>query len=128
MSRQKLVINLVVVLLCGIVTISIPVLVNHIHPINADTQDYQLVSITNFDNTLDVDVIWQIELRRGNLVIETWEQIYTAITNHGAELKYDNKNLQLTRHGLAYHKTKTTEQRYHSVVTYKNYTCSVSLN
>lgn len=127
MSRRKLVVNLAVIIMCGIVALSIPVIANHLpKTANADSRQVTLVSSLTTNDFYENALIWQIELRRGEKIIQTWDEIYQALNQHKATLNYDTQTLKLTAHGLVY--TKTTKDNYSSVVTYQDYSCRLSLH
>lgn len=125
MSRQKLVINLSVIIMCGIIALSIPVLVNHL-PKSAHASGNLVLDSVRSDNDLfDTNIGWQLVLRRGDKIVQTWDEIYQTIQNHTATLDYDETVLKLTSQGLFY--TKTTVDNFSTVVTYQNYHCELNL-
>lgn len=124
MSRRKFILNLVVVLVCGVIALSLPVIVNHTRKTaNANSNQVHLCSVKIDDNLLDTTV-WQIKLVSGDKVIKTWDEIYQAVNDGKATLTYDNENLRLDVRGLLL--KKTTEGKYHSVVIYQGYDCELS--
>lgn len=127
MNRRKLMINIAVVVICGLIAISVPVLANHFsHTTNANTP-VSLVSVPTNNHLLDAKAVWQLELRQGDRVIKTWDEIYQSIQAHHTTITYDSNNLQLTSYGLLLPDNKTTEGGYHSVVIYENYQCELKL-
>ena len=154
MLRKKLLINLAIILICGAIALSLPVLVGHIQkPTNASTNtpeensantttptleiDWQLNSIfvgEQYQDKVDCSIIWQIEQKHGNKVITTWDEIYANITATNS-LTYDNEHLTLTRYGLVYRglQTPTDHQTlyatgYQSTVIYQDHSCVLTLN
>ena len=124
MSRRKFILSLVVVLVCGVIALSLPVIVNHTRKTaNANSNQVHLCSVKIDDNLLDTTV-WQIQLFSGNKVIKTWDEIYQAVNDGKATLTYDDENLRLDARGLLLN--KTTEGKYHSVVIYQGYHCELS--
>ena len=141
MFRRKLLINLCVVLVCGTIAISLPVIVNHMQkPVQATGQsgssNWELTSkLVNNNPSNDICVVWQIECKHGNKVIESWRSIYQAIQQDSSLIDYDTTHLQLTKYGFAYRNLKTTadyqtllQSGYQTVVTYNHHQCSLTLH
>lgn len=134
MFRRKLVLNIVIVLICGLIAISLPVIVNHMsrtaHANNQpNTEDWQLVSINVGDqycDLLDTTLIWQLECRKGKQVVHNWQQIYHVISTTSSTITYNQKLFRLTSYGLVRLNNKTTE--HYSVVIYQNHQCRIDLN
>ena len=134
MFRRKLIINLVVVLLCGIIAVSLPVIMNNLSkPNHAESQstnnDWQLISINvgnQYCDLLDTTLIWQLECHHGKQVIHNWQQIYQVISTDNSIITYNPKLFCLTAYGLVCLDNKTTE--HYSVVTYQNHQCIITLN
>ena len=126
MLRSKLFINIAIVLVCGTVAISLPIIVNHLQkPANADiyATDWELVSVfvgDRYQDKVDTTAIWQIEQRHGNRVIHTWDEIYAAICADESLISYHHDELKLTRYGFC--QIKTTAH-FQAVVTYLNQSC-----
>lgn len=112
--------------MCGVIALSIPVLVNHIPESAHASGQLVLDSVRSDNNLFDTAVSWQLVLRRGDKIVQTWDEIFQTIQNHTATLDYDDTVLKLTNRGLFY--TKTTEGNFHSVVTYQNYRCELNLD
>ncbi|MCQ2382575.1 MAG: hypothetical protein MJ060_01910 [Clostridia bacterium] len=133
MFRRKLTINLIVVLVCGTIAVSLPIIVNHLQkPTHADN-GYQieetLISLfvgDQFQDKLDTYAIWQLELRRGEKVLENWQQIYTTITTDSSLIVYNQDQLKLTNYGLICRDKQTTAQ-FQAVVTYQGHSCTLVL-
>lgn len=142
MFSRKLVINLLIVFICGTVAISLPVIVQYQQkPSQASTTQpttaawvlvCAFVGDTQQEQT-DYYLAWQISQKRGNTVIATWEDIYTAISV-GNPLTYDTVHLELTPQGLIYRNVNTPEDYqklyttgYTSFVTYQGQTCVLTL-
>lgn len=126
MLRRKLLINLLIVLVCGTVAVSLPIIVNNLQKsrdIVAQTEDWQLVSIyvgNQYKNLRDNYNIWQIELRHGDKVIP-WSEIFATIQNDPTKVDYDTTQLRLLENGDGFvYLTKTTAA---AVVTYQNKSC-----
>ena len=141
MLRRKLMINLLVIVLCGAVALTIPVIVNQLQKsadaaINPNDPSVILVSEFVGDSYVDLGdtcVVWQICLKRGNTVVVTWDEIYQAAITRNA-LSYDREHLKLTRYGLCYtgiHSAddyqKLYDTNYHSYVNYQGRTCLLQL-
>lgn len=139
MFRRKLLLNLLILVICGTVAISIPVIVNHwSKPASADGngQDVTLVSVfvdcTNLDSA-DSCVVWQIHQKRGDTIVADWDTIYASL-NAQNRLDYDHANLQLTPYGLCFKGIHTPadyqnlyDTGYSSNVTYQGQTCRLQL-
>ena len=96
MLRKKLLINLAIILICGAIALSLPVIVSHLQKptsasteeneestTNSTTADWQLTSTfvgQKYQDKIDCGVVWQIEQKHGNKVITTWDEIYANIT------------------------------------------------
>ena len=142
MFRRKLLINLCVVLVCGTIAISLPVIVNHMQrPAQASEQsnkyDWELTSeLIKYDNQAnDICVVWQITCKQGKKTVESWQSIYQAIQQDSSLIDYDTTHLQLTKYGFAYRNLKTTadyqtllQSGYQTVVTYNHHQCSLTLH
>ncbi|MCM1404148.1 MAG: hypothetical protein NC133_01395 [Prevotella sp.] len=140
MLRRKLFLNLAILLLCGSVALSIPVLVNHWkQPANAsDQNDCGLTLVSEFSGTgsahaTDACVAWRLCLQRGASVVTTWDEIYADYL-HGGTLSYDQKHLKITAYGLCYRDIHTAEDyqklfasQYCSYVIYQGQTCLLQL-
>jgi|GEM_PF-2589551 len=142
MLRKKLFLNLLIILVCGTVALSLPVIASHIQtPTNASTNestsDWQLVSVfvgNQFENQVDSTVVWQIERRRGKTVLATWDEIY-AESNFENTIQYDDKHLKLTAYGLVYDGLQSPddyqslyESGYRSTVIYQEHSCILQLD
>ncbi|MBO4726398.1 MAG: hypothetical protein J5598_02230 [Clostridia bacterium] len=151
MLRKKLVINLAIILICGTVALSLPVIVNHLpKTTNASTNtnkencttitpntDWYLTSIFvghQYHDKVDCGVVWQIEQKCGDNVIATWDEIYANI-NTANPLSYDHENLTLTSYGLVYIGLQSDADYqilyasgYQSTVIYQNHSCVLTLN
>ena len=126
MLRRKLLINLLIVLVCGTVAVSLPIIVNNMQKSSnatTPTQDWQLVSIyvgNQYKNLKDNYNIWQIELRHGDKVIP-WSEIFATIQNDPTKIDYDTTKLRLLENGDGFvYLTKTTAA---AVVTYQGKSC-----
>lgn len=127
MSRRKLLINIGVIITCGIIALSIPVLANQLsHSAHAASQNNTKLVCVAVTNDLFDTTICQLELHRDNKIVQTWDEIYQSIQNNQTILTYDNTTLKLTIHGLV--PIKTTAADFHSVVTYQNYCCELKLS
>lgn len=132
MFRRKLTINLIVVLVCGTIAISLPIIANHLQkPTHADNYrtSEELISIfvgNQFQDKLDTYAVWQLELRRGEKVLENWQQIYTTITTDSSLIVYNQDQLKLTNYGLICRNKQTTAQ-FQTVVTYQGHSCTLFL-
>ena len=151
MLRKKLLINLAIILICGVVTLSWPVIAGHMKKqTNASTNtnkenyttivtntDWYLTSIFvghQYHDKVDCGVVWQIEQKCGDNVIATWDEIYANITATNS-LTYDNEHLTLTRYGLVYRGLQTPADYqalyatgYQSTVIYQDHSCVLTLN
>lgn len=142
MFRRKLLINLCVVLVCGTVAISLPIMINQMQkPAQATGRSTvpnweltsKLVKCSNLPN--DICVVWQIECKHGNETVESWQSIYQAIQQDSSLINYDTTHLQLTKYGFAYRNLKTTadyqtllQSGYQTVVTYNHHQCILTLD
>ncbi len=128
MFRRKLFINLAVILFCGTIAISLPIIVNHLQkPASADTYvaDWELVSTfvgKQYQNQLDDYKIWQLELCYHNQVMRTWNEIYQSIQDDPTLVTYDHDIFKLTAYGFCQIKTTTGAPM---VVTYQGKSCTL---
>lgn len=140
MFRRKLMINIIVFVVCGAIALTIPVLVNHWEStptVAGEATELPYVLRSKFvgdDFHLgDARVMWQIYLTQGDDIIATWENLYNTI-KITQQITYDTEHLQLTPNGFRYRGlADTTDYEnlyatgYSSTVTYKNYTCTLTL-
>ncbi len=125
MSRRKLFINLAVILVCGTVAISLPVIASHLQT-SADAtahKDYQLTCKfvgSDHHDYCDNYLIWQLELKCGNQIISPWQEIHQSIINNPTLATYDANYLELKTNG--FHQIKTTTETP-MVVIYDGYRC-----
>ncbi len=139
MFRRKLVINLLIIVLCGTVVLSIPVLAQHMQKsANAASDHDKLTLVGKFVdgsclNTVDYCAVWQICQKRGNTVVATWDDIFASIGPYNP-ITYDREHLQLTPYGFCYREIYTAadyqklcDSNYYSYVTYQGQTCLLKL-
>ena len=135
MSRRKLMINLIIFAVCGAIALTIPVFVNcwqdksTMASNDRPTCVLKSVFVGDEFSFSDSWVVWQIYLTQGDTIVADWHAIYTSI-NAGAPIDYDTKNLQLTANGFCYRGLDFEHlysSNYSSSVTYKNYTCTLTL-
>lgn len=126
MLRRKLMINLLVIIISGIVILSIPVIVNHLtkstQAATDQTNNYTLVSEfvgDRYQDVMDCNWIWQVCQMSGDTVVTSWEKIYQNVQF----LQYDPV-LQITEAGLCY---KGKNPNYYSYVTYQGQTCLIKI-
>ena len=140
MFSRKLLFNLLLVLICGIVTISIPVIVRYQQ--NSARASTNQTNTTNWFLTcefvgnqeqIDAYLVWRIYQKCGNTIVADWEDIYASI-NATNPLTYDTVHLKLTPQGLVYRDINTPEDYqklyatgYSSFVIYQGKTCRLTL-
>lgn len=139
MFRRKLLLNLLILVICGTVAISIPVIVNHwSKPASANdngqtpvTLESVFVDCTNLD-FIDSCVVWQIYQKCGDKIVAAWDTIYASLNEN--PLEYDHDKLQLTSYGLCLKGIHTPadyqklyDDGYSSDVTYQGQTCRLQL-
>ena len=131
MLRRKLVLHLLIIVLCGTVILSVPVIADHLQKSTQATDNqstlatWVLVSVyvgDRYQNMLDAIGVWQIEKRFGDTVVAQWEEIYAAISPSNP-LIYDDENLTLSPYGLIYRSSAAALTGYTSTVTYQGRTC-----
>ena len=131
-------INLAVILLCGVVALTIPVLIGSSYATSANpngTPDWTLVCTyvgDDYQKMIDYPVIWQIEQRRGNTILATWDKFYHNLAIY--PIVYDTAYLEITPYGLCYRGLESWEdlrklhtRGYSSLVTYRGQTCTLIL-
>ena len=143
MLRRKLMINIIVFAVCGLIALTIPVLVNYYKTTPTSASDkpeqvmpYALHSVFVGDNYHlgDARIMWQVYLTQGDTVITTWEEIYNSASKNHSLLSYDHEHLVLTPNGLRYRNLATAEDYenlylhgYSSTVSYQGFTCHITL-
>ena len=125
MLRKKLVINLVVVIVCGIIALSVPVIANQLQKPTKAIDSATLIYYPVNDNLHDA-TYWQLELRTDQTTVATWKQIYDSVLKQPSLLRYDQDKLQLQSYGLV--NKQTTADNTPTVVYYKQYYCEIKFN
>ena len=140
MFRRKLMINIIVFVVCGAITLTIPVLVKYWQqtPVTAGEEPeptYELHSkfVGNDFHLGDTRVMWQIYLTQDEHISATWEEIYSTI-KVTQQITYDTEHLQLTPNGFRYRGLATAADYenlyatgYSSTVNYQGFTCTLTL-
>ena len=141
MLRRKLAANLLFIVICGAVALSLPVLIQSLQKSAAasgtqSADDWTLVSIFVGDrhqDKVDSCVVWQIQKQRGDIVI-TWDEIYAAITKSNPLTYTDTEHLTLTSHGIVYRGIRSAadyqillDSQYTAKVTYQGLNCTLQL-
>lgn len=139
MSRRKLLTNIVLVLICGTITLSIPVIVKQFQKptdaaSNPNANGWVLTSIfigDHYQNLVDSCAVWQIEKHHGDTVI-TWPEIYVAL-GPGNPLTMADENLLVSAYGIIYPNLNGTDYQallatgYRTTVTYQGLSCTLTL-
>ena len=137
MFHRKLMINIIVFVVCGVIALTIPVFVNYWKTTSTSATKPTTYTLTSTfvgedSHLTDARIMWQICLMNNEIIVLTWENIYQNINNY--PLIFDNEHLILTPNGLCYRGLATTQDYenlyatgYSSTVTYKNYTCTLTL-
>lgn len=132
MFWRKLGLNLLIILVCATIAISIPVIVHAQQKSSqaaTDPHAERLVLVGEFigdlaQNITDNPFLWRLHLKRDGTVVKTWDEIYTDIIN-GAAITYDRDHLELTPYGLCYR--GAYQSGYKITVTYRGLHCTIKL-
>lgn len=138
MMRRKLIINVIIIFVCGAVALSLPVFVKHWRSAPTATasdnnNNHRLVGkfVGNSQTIGDWYLVWQISLESHDTVIATWDDIYQNILQNPNSVIYNTESLKLTSYGFICRDLSVYEYLdiidYSYQVTYKGYTCTLRL-
>ena len=136
-SRQfwrNLIINAVVILICGTIAITLPILLNSSNSDAASELDTDLdnpqatLQCINVDeeyrDTSDYPHIWQLRLVLNDDIIITWNEIYTTHTNQSSQLTVTGP-LAITPSGIVYKGNPADYATFLGLATYRGRTAVI---
>lgn len=139
MPWRKLMINCLIVLICGVIAVSIPVIVNYNQKQASATNNQSNIKLVcefvgdKYPDASDSGIIWQIYQKSDNKIVMTWDEIYTIVSKKNT-LQYDQENLIITSKGLTFRNIHTPAEyqalynsNYCSSVTFQGQTCLIKL-
>lgn len=139
MPWRKLMINCLIILICGIATISIPVIVNYQQKSTSAANNQPKITLVcefvgnQYTDESDSGLIWQIYQQSGDTVVMSWNEIYSVLSIKNT-LKYDQENLILSSEGLTFRGIHSTDDyqtlynsQYCSSITFQGQTCLLTL-
>ena len=133
---RNVAINAIVVLICGAVAITLPILLNSNSDAtpssNADLNNpkatLQCINVDEeYRGTSDYPHIWQLRIVLGDETITTWNEIYTTYTNTPSQLTVTGP-LVITPTGIVYKGDPANYLTFLGSATYRGNTVIIRIN